>query len=147
MYQYIVAKLLFIHSVHDTITEGLKLEDKMYSYLKDGLLIDITVVRECMTALEQIKYSLYDAIIIYHNIDFITAQQFVRILRMMEDPTPVLFVTDTKTRIDPISYASEHGFAAVLFKPLNFEKLVHEILNIMNIAPNSDTLVATQAII
>jgi DNA-binding response OmpR family regulator len=132
MHQYCVAKLLVIQSVHDTVSEGLRLENEIAPYLRDGLLVDITVVRECMTGIEQLNYALYDVIIIYNHLDFITGEEFVRILRMIQDYTPVLFVTDYKPRFDHKTYAHEHGFSSILLKPLNPELLVNEILNVMN---------------
>jgi DNA-binding response OmpR family regulator len=132
MHQYCVAKLLVIHSVKDTVSEGLRLENEVAPYLRDGLLVDITVVRECMTGLEQLNYALYDVIIVFNHLDFVTGEEFVRILRVTQDYTPVMFVTDYRHRFDPQSYAREHGFSSILMKPLNPEILVNEILNVMN---------------
>ena len=132
MRQYCVAKLLVIQSVNDTVSEGLRLENEIAPYLRDGLLVDITVVRECMTGLEQLNYALYDVIIVYNHLDYITGEEFVRILRTLQDYTPVLFVTDSKQKFDHKSYAHEHGFSSILLKPLNPDLLVNEILHVMN---------------
>lgn len=132
MRQYCVAKLLVIQSVNDTVSEGLRLESEIAPYLRDGLLVDITVVRECMTGLEQLNYALYDVIIVYNHLDYLTGEEFVRILRNLQDYTPVLFVTDSKQKFDHKSYAQEHGFSSILITPLNPELLVNEILHVMN---------------
>jgi DNA-binding response OmpR family regulator len=136
MHQYLVAKLLFIQSVTDTIYEGLKLEQELSSYLPEGLILDITVVRECMTGLEQLKYSLYDAIIVHSNVDYLTGQELVRILRVLGDDIPVLLITDPLPRVDLRSYANHHGFSSVLVKPINPQTLINEILRVMDSRQN-----------
>jgi CheY-like chemotaxis protein len=131
MHQYLVAKILFIQSVADTITEGLRLEHQLSPFLPDGLLLDITVVRECMTGLEQLKFSLYDAIFVDSDIDFLTGQEFVRILRVLGDDIPVLLITEPLPQINLQSYASQHGFSSVLVKPISPQALVNGILGLM----------------
>jgi DNA-binding response OmpR family regulator len=128
----LVVKLLVIQPVLNTIQEGLKIEQETRPFLKDGLLLDVTVVRDCMTGLEQLRYSIFDVIMVYQNVDYVTGVEFIRILRRIEDYTPVIFVLDNVTQTDVQTYGLEIGFHSVLVKPIHPGLLVDEILSIMN---------------
>ena len=132
MIQYLVGKILIIKRTTNTIKEGLLLESECNLYLKENILIDITVVRDCMTALEQLKYSLYDLILIEQNIEYITGIEFIQILRRIEDYIPVILVIDPIDCNNIQKYIKEYDYFSILIQPLHPEIFVHEIVKIMN---------------
>lgn len=132
MIHYVVAKILIIKSTNNTIYEGLKIENECNLYLKENLLIDITVVRDCMTALEQLKYSLYDVIMIEENIKYINGIEFIQILRRFEDYTPIIFVIDPIHSSNIQKYTMEYGYFSVLIHPVHPEVFINEIIKIVN---------------
>ncbi len=140
----LVVKLLVIQPILNTIQEGLKIEQETRPFLKDGLLIDVTVVRDCMTGLEQLRYSIFDVIMVYQNVDYVTGVEFIRILRRIEDYTPVIFVLDSSSQGDVHTYAMEIGFHTVLVKPIHPGLLVDEILKIMNTNENETQIESEQ---
>lgn len=133
MIHFVVAKILIIKSTNNTINEGLKIENECNLYLKENLLIDITVVRDCMTALEQLKYSLYDVIIIEQNIKYINGIEFIQILRKFEEYIPVILTIDPTQSSSSQKSFTECGYYSVLSQPIHPEQLVNEITKIVNI--------------
>jgi hypothetical protein len=85
-----VKKVLVINPVCNTIDECLRMQNEVEPYLGD-LVVDITVVRECMTGFEQMAIVNFSVLLIFESVEHVSPHDAYTLLRRNGVHLPIIF--------------------------------------------------------
>mmetsp|Transcript_9119 Transcript_9119/g.13727 ORF Transcript_9119/g.13727 Transcript_9119/m.13727 type:complete len:181 (-) Transcript_9119:175-717(-) len=130
MHCYRVVKILFIEPTQDTPQRGLDLERDCQSHVDSHVLVDFTVVRDCLTGLEQMDMTDFNMVMVSQNVKHITGMEFLTVLRKMGIHIPVIYVAESVVECseDTVATALSLGFFSVLQKPISPDALGLQVL-------------------
>lgn len=120
-------KILYVEPVTDPIQKIAELELGCRSYFEafiPRIITDFTVVRDCVSAFEQIDIVNFDIIIVNQSVKTVSGVEMLNVLRQYGFSTPVIFMTFT----DPVtpetqSLAISMGYFNVISNASGFQDI------------------------
>jgi DNA-binding NarL/FixJ family response regulator len=118
-------KILYIEQVDNGAQRCAHLETGCKGhFLRKKLLADFTVVRDCLSALEQIAIVNFDVIVVHQHIKHVSGVEFMNAMKRFGYSIPCIFVTDgIIIKPETMLLARNLGYFSVILKASDFERL------------------------
>lgn len=126
-----LVKILYIEQVVDSAQRALNLENECRSFFQNReLLADFTVVRDCLSALEQIEIVEFNVIVVDQHVKYVSGVELLNALRRFGYSIPVIFVSDgVMIKSDTMSLARSLGYFGVIVRSSECNQLAMMLLD------------------